>query len=265
LADSNARRDAAFEKWQDMCSRKARRGFTLIELLVVIAIIAILAAILFPVFAKARERAKSTTCLSNLKQIALSMRTYADDYDGGYPSGNGEIWPLSGPGVPANNQYPAPNRGTMNTSLVPMCQFFGKPGQRNILLAQVKSEEVFVCPSTVKSGSGWKFSTTTALNPTSYWYCNYEVVPASDAKVNAADAVNPGFDITTMPAGAKIQWLGANGGPKKASASEWPLAEDAYIEQAHFKNKQPKGGSAAMINRAYYDGHVGALKYFSPY
>jgi prepilin-type N-terminal cleavage/methylation domain-containing protein/prepilin-type processing-associated H-X9-DG protein len=58
-----------------------RRGFTLIELLVVIAIIAILAAILFPVFARAREKARQTSCLSNLKQIALGGLMYAQDYD----------------------------------------------------------------------------------------------------------------------------------------------------------------------------------------
>jgi prepilin-type N-terminal cleavage/methylation domain-containing protein/prepilin-type processing-associated H-X9-DG protein len=58
-----------------------RKGFTLIELLVVIAIIAILAAILFPVFAKAREKARQTSCLSNLKEISLAMLMYAQDYD----------------------------------------------------------------------------------------------------------------------------------------------------------------------------------------
>jgi prepilin-type N-terminal cleavage/methylation domain-containing protein/prepilin-type processing-associated H-X9-DG protein len=58
-----------------------RRGFTLIELLVVIAIIAILAAILFPVFAKAREKARQTSCLSNNKQLGLAFLAYAQDYD----------------------------------------------------------------------------------------------------------------------------------------------------------------------------------------
>jgi prepilin-type N-terminal cleavage/methylation domain-containing protein/prepilin-type processing-associated H-X9-DG protein len=58
-----------------------RRGFTLIELLVVIAIIAILAAILFPVFAKAREKARQASCLSNLKQLSLAELQYIQDYD----------------------------------------------------------------------------------------------------------------------------------------------------------------------------------------
>jgi len=59
----------------------SRKGFTLIELLVVIAIIAILAAILFPVFAKAREKARQATCTNNLKQIGIAVMQYAQDYD----------------------------------------------------------------------------------------------------------------------------------------------------------------------------------------
>ncbi len=82
-----------------------RKGFTLIELLVVIAIIAILAAILFPVFAQARETARKTVCLSNLKQCGLAMLMYAQDYDEHtvpWHAGNaGDPWnPVANPAEP---------------------------------------------------------------------------------------------------------------------------------------------------------------------
>jgi len=66
--------------------RRSRPGFTLIELLVVIAVIAILAAILFPVFARAREAARATQCRSNLRQLGTAMGMYVQDYDENYPS-----------------------------------------------------------------------------------------------------------------------------------------------------------------------------------
>lgn len=74
--------------------RSRRRGFTLIELLVVIAIIAILAAILFPVFAQAREAARKTSCISNMKQIGTSVMMYTQDYDENYPLNN-QSYPMS--------------------------------------------------------------------------------------------------------------------------------------------------------------------------
>ena len=66
-----------------------KKGFTLIELLVVIAIIAILAAILFPVFAKAREKARSSSCASNMKQMGLAIMQYSQDYDEKMPACRG--------------------------------------------------------------------------------------------------------------------------------------------------------------------------------
>jgi prepilin-type N-terminal cleavage/methylation domain-containing protein/prepilin-type processing-associated H-X9-DG protein len=98
-----------------------KRGFTLIELLVVIAIIAILAAILFPVFAKAREKARQTSCLSNIKQLGVSFHMYCQDYDEAFPLSmqantnlyypttmeayvkNSQIWRCPSRGVPYGN------------------------------------------------------------------------------------------------------------------------------------------------------------------
>ena len=101
-----------------------RRGFTLIELLVVIAIIAILAAILFPVFAKAREKARQTSCLSNAKQIGLGSMMYAQDYDETFPFVG--CYGCNGTGPDANN---------------PTCLPHGK------IYPYVKNAQVFDCPS----------------------------------------------------------------------------------------------------------------------
>ena len=76
-----------------MIHRRARRAFTLIELLVVIAIIAILAAILFPVFARARDKARQTTCANNLKQLSTATNLYYQEWDGYFPKFGGVVAP----------------------------------------------------------------------------------------------------------------------------------------------------------------------------
>jgi len=110
-----------------------RRGFTLIELLVVIAIIAILAAILFPVFARAREKARQTSCLSNVKQIALAIRMYVQDYDERFPSAR------SVPGCP----YPDYGASIPAMLLVER-QLQGWP---SLMIPYVKNQQIFWCPS----------------------------------------------------------------------------------------------------------------------
>ncbi len=100
-----------------------RAAFTLIELLVVIAIIAILAAILFPVFAQAREKARQTTCISNLKQIGLALQMYAQDADETYPE--------------YSDTRPCPDASICGTSLVTLSYlFFAQPYSKNNLYSR---------------------------------------------------------------------------------------------------------------------------------
>jgi len=108
-----------------------KRAFTLIELLVVIAIIAILAAILFPVFARAREKARQTACLSNEKQIGLALMQYAQDYDETLPKRYGDT-------TPAGKCTPA---GTGD------CENKKTRSWKNMLYTYIKSYAVFKCPS----------------------------------------------------------------------------------------------------------------------
>jgi prepilin-type N-terminal cleavage/methylation domain-containing protein/prepilin-type processing-associated H-X9-DG protein len=117
--------------------RRRSSAFTLIELLVVIAIIAILAAILFPVFAQAREKARQISCLSNLKQIGTATMMYMQDYDEVYPLGY--CWKDAG----NDSEW----GGTMYTvSLGPYIQKLGEKGG-DIVNSGLSSTSIFICPS----------------------------------------------------------------------------------------------------------------------
>ncbi|MEN6549344.1 MAG: DUF1559 domain-containing protein [Armatimonadia bacterium] len=105
-----------------------KRGFTLIELLVVIAIIAILAAILFPVFAKAREKARQSSCLSNVKQMMLGVLSYAQDYD--------ERLPFQWENITAAPHTP-PGQAAATT-------YYTFP---EFLMPYTKNDQIFQCPS----------------------------------------------------------------------------------------------------------------------
>ena len=118
-----------------------RIGFTLIELLVVIAIIAILAAILFPVFAKARQKAQENTCLSNVKEIALSVLMYASDYDqytclmGGYGSTNPTNWPAPNwTNFTSLSSYPGPAWPQLLQPYMENTQLYMDPSQADGLV-----------------------------------------------------------------------------------------------------------------------------------
>jgi prepilin-type N-terminal cleavage/methylation domain-containing protein len=116
-----------------MMKQRERHAFTLIELLVVIAIIAILAAILFPVFARARENARRASCMSNLKQLGLGMMMYVQDYDGRFPS----------VAFALDEKLPCPNGvGSCNSNWAIR------------IYPYAKSVQVFNCPSDTKTWTG---------------------------------------------------------------------------------------------------------------
>ncbi len=122
------------------CKAVRRTGFTLIELLVVIAIIAILAAILFPVFAQAREAARKTACLSNTKQIGLAATMYAQDYD--------EVLPETGWVGPCSSQTPGPN----GYYAIGDAYFSGVFSFPIASAPYIKNWQIFSCPSDPDKG-----------------------------------------------------------------------------------------------------------------
>ncbi|HZO88466.1 MAG TPA: DUF1559 domain-containing protein [Chthonomonadaceae bacterium] len=119
--------------------RNIAKGFTLIELLVVIAIIAILAAILFPVFAQARERARAISCVSNLKQMGLAAVMYAQDYDENYPG----MWQWSPGAIMAHSPYLYPPGWTAEQAKA-QCE----------TCPYVKNTDVYACPSRKNTSYG---------------------------------------------------------------------------------------------------------------
>ncbi|MHB8997602.1 MAG: DUF1559 family PulG-like putative transporter [Armatimonadota bacterium] len=153
-----------------------RHGFTLIELLVVIAIIAILAAILFPVFAKAREKARQSSCLSNVKQMILGVMQYAQDYDERYPGG------LTGSDT---------SQGPVTRSTY----FTVAKATSDIIFPYVKNTQLFTCPS--------------SPNPASTYSSNYgfnsrlcpQLTTAGTAAVSLGQVTRPAEVFCVLDAG----------------------------------------------------------------
>jgi prepilin-type N-terminal cleavage/methylation domain-containing protein/prepilin-type processing-associated H-X9-DG protein len=169
-----------------MVSRK--RGFTLIELLVVIAIIAILAAILFPVFAKAREKARQASCQSNEKQLGLSFIQYSQDYDEKWPAGY--------------------NGGTAFTATASLLGGAGWAGQ---IYSYTKSTGIYKCPDDATAVTAGNGTTIPTGYPVSYVY-NSNIAqsdaPITNASFNApastvvlAEGQGASSGITSFPEG----------------------------------------------------------------
>jgi len=149
-------------KGEEMLIVRKKSGFTLIELLVVIAIIAILAAILFPVFAKVREKARQTSCLSNEKQIGLSFAQYYQDYD--------EKWPI----------------GVTTATATPVSGF----GWAGTVSQYIKATGLLKCPddnTSIVAGTPTEY-------PVSYGY-NSNIAGQSDAAFTAPSSTVAMFEV----------------------------------------------------------------------
>ena len=163
-----------------MSPRKVK-AFTLIELLVVIAIISILAAILFPVFARARENARRTSCLSNMKQIGLGVMQYTQDYD--------EKYPIAWYGTSAANIDTNPSK--------PSGRFrVGSPignyvTWMDFIFPYVKSTQLFVCPSTRVGSPTPNYSYSVALNGLGAYVSAFGGTTPSDTPISLASVKRP--------------------------------------------------------------------------
>jgi prepilin-type N-terminal cleavage/methylation domain-containing protein/prepilin-type processing-associated H-X9-DG protein len=203
-------------------NRTTRKGFTLIELLVVIAIIAILAAILFPVFAKAREKARQTTCSSNLKQLALSTIMYVEDFDEKLPYGNS--LGLTATGITNNDGWAAQ------------------------VYPEVKSTGVFKCPDDPTLPAP-------PLIPISYGM-NSNIVPGSTLSTFVSSSNTVLFfevsGVTGDPTNStSLAGASGNGTPNPANYAEADTAA-LYIDQGALS-----GGSATVTTAIYEMGNAG--------
>ena len=223
-------------------SAAGKSGFTLIELLVVIAIIAILAAILFPVFAKVREKARQTSCASNLNQIGLALAQYTQDYDESMPDEGGAVT------VGGNTYY-----NPWQTFIAP----YVNNGAGTTSVAQ--KGNVFSCPSNPNT------STAYAGEPGSYQYsCDYasnyneSFSPAVDYHMgNGAFGGSVTINISSMVAPSSLIAVMENNG-KGSGNSTWNFD----ITNSSFDNPGLYAGHTQQSNYLFCDGHVKSLRPF---
>ena len=250
-------------------TNRVRSGFTLIELLVVIAIIAILAAILFPVFAQAREKARQSSCQSNMKQLALGIIQYQQDYDETYPLryyvGN----------TPTPKYTGKASADCPTTAAAAGCVYWVQAIQ-----PQLKNKDVFKCPSNTANQYFLGGANATANSTGGQEYGGSTLIPA------AGYAINPRLTDTFLVGGGNAatgnQPNPATNASVNAGASSIMLAErkdtssssnfnpeaavgfpsDAAVAKASLPSFQTTifAGHSGNTNYAYCDGHVKSLK-----
>lgn len=213
-------------------------AFTLIELLVVIAIIAILAAILFPVFAKARERANAVSCLSNEKQIGLALIAYTDDYEGGYPP---EEW------TDAAGVYHC-----WKDALIP---FFSKTAVGN-------KSNVYTCPSNEFAWSNVSGSVPGDVSgryPRSYGYNGSVYADRKTHKItDVKDPASFIFIIETRSPEMDLGPWAIDGGDEGQDGYNWGGVGGPYRILTGKKGRL--GTHSGATNFVFFDGHAAKYK-----
>jgi prepilin-type N-terminal cleavage/methylation domain-containing protein/prepilin-type processing-associated H-X9-DG protein len=233
-----------------------RSGFTLIELLVVIAIIAILAAILFPVFAQAREKARQTACLSNMKQIGLAFQMYGVDYDEGLPAWDeylgqaaaGAEAPLTGLSSVLGNQAEGSWQAKLNPYIKSGApQTFDNSGVWQCPSMGSKAERTTRTLTTGATGINFSYGYNqvvarnndagfTALGTAFYRYPNLVAMGTPAATVMVGEATTPG---RLAPNWWFQTWTARNATPPNPTAA-WEVPD-----------RHSEGG-----NYVYADGHA---------